>query len=48
MSKNVAVQNETHIKVICRVRPFNELEKTQGGGLMCVSFNNKAIKLKVS
>lgn len=39
-------QQDAHIKVICRMRPLNELEKTQGGQC-CVVYNQKAIKLKV-
>jgi len=38
---------ETHIKVACRIRPLNELEKTQGGQV-CVFTKGKSIKLKVN
>lgn len=43
MSKS---QGDTHIKVVCRLRPLNELEKTQGGQ-SCVIYSQSAIKLKV-
>lgn len=43
MSKNPP---DAHIKVICRMRPLNELEKSQGGQC-CVVYNQKTIKLKV-
>jgi len=43
MNKN---QPDAHIKVICRMRPLNELEKNQGGQC-CVFYNQKTIKLKV-
>ena len=45
MQKHSA-SNETHIKVACRIRPMNELEKSQGGQT-CVTSNSKSIKLKV-
>lgn len=38
--------SDNHIKVVCRIRPLNELEKTQGGQI-CLQFNSKSIKLKV-
>lgn len=43
MNKN---SGDSHIKVVCRMRPLNELEKSQGGQC-CVVFNQKTIKLKV-
>lgn len=39
--------SDNHIKVVCRIRPLNELEKTQGGQV-CLQFNSKSIKLKVN
>ena len=39
------VQNTT-IKVACRLRPLNELEKSTGGDC-CLTYTDKAIKIKV-
>ena len=38
--------NDTSIRVICRVRPLNQMEISQGGNI-AVTFNEKTIKIKV-
>ena len=45
MNKNS--QNDTHIRVVCRLRPLNELEKREGGEC-AVNFSEKNIKIKVN
>lgn len=38
--------NDTQIKVVCRIRPLNQLEISQGGQI-AVNYNDKTIKIKV-
>lgn len=38
--------SDSHIKVVCRLRPLNELEKNQGGQC-CVTYTQNTMKLKV-
>ena len=45
MNKNT--QSNTSIKVFCRVRPLNELEKNTGGQV-CLTYNPSNIKIKVN
>lgn len=38
--------SDSHIKVVCRLRPLNELERNQGGQC-CVTYTQNTMKLKV-